>query len=191
MTLYEKIRFEISECIKRHNAFERIPVVDISTVEGFDFYSNAPKILGSELTFDEDIPFVSEYSIDNGFLNFRLKDAVFIEFLSEFQIIQSETDDEFEKEISAYIQLAEDEKNLSGEPVLNLELTSEVKRIICLLMKFQYAVLNDSKKAVVIMAEIRRLLNKLEVHCENLKSFVIIYEPLLIAVRGSLAKYSK
>lgn len=190
MTLYGLVIGEISAIIKGNSSVDRNFIVDIPTSGDGDLYSNAPKVFGSEFVFSENISCVASVSLDNGFLNFRLKDEILSDFLGQFELTENEIEDEFQKKLSAYIQLAENERKLAGELSGSFEFTPEVRRAVLLLMKLQYISDSDAKKSRIVWNEIVRILTKLESDSENLKSFVIIYEPLLIAVRGSLAKFT-
>ena len=188
MTFYEEIVAEIYSAIRKSISSDRDFIVDIPTSGNFDLYSNVPKISGSDILFTENISYVESISLNNGFLNFKLKDSFLYDFLSQFEFCEVKNEDDFTKKLSAYIQLAENEKNLAGSPCVDMVFTPDVRRCVILLMKYQYTADSNIQKASVIWNEIVRLLNKIESYEENLKTFVINYEPLLIAVRGSLVK---
>lgn len=189
MTLYERITGGVSESLKK--AYGRADfIVDIpKTNVGFDLYSNILKITGKEIQINDFDGFVEKISFENGFLNIRLKEEVLIEFLFDFEPSISETDSDVDRMLQAYIQLAENEKKFSEIRDISMPLTSEVRRVILFLMKLQYLYSIDTKKGDIIKSEVIGLLDKIKSTCENLKAFVITYEPLLIAVRGSLAKF--
>ena len=100
--------------------------------------------------------------------------------------IEEEPKTETELLLNAYIQLAENEKKYSDEYFNQMQLSVDVKRCLVCLMKYQYLNLNKMKNADFLLKEIISSLEKIKADTENLKSFVIIYEPLLIAARGSL-----
>ena len=186
MTFFERIVIDIESCIRRNLSSDCNFTVDIASRDGYDFYSNALKVSRLNSVFQIESEFISDFELDNGFLNFKLNDAVFYEFLSEFDFDVIKSDDEFVKKISAYIQLAEIEKKLAGERSYPFVLTSDVRRLICLLMK--YVSIHNEIKARILLVEVIQILEKLESSSKNLKYFVTTYEPLLIAVRGSLVK---
>lgn len=188
MTVYEKITAEISEAIKENSSVDRDFTVDIPTAYDCDIYSNITKISNVDIDALRSVPCVENVFVSNGFLNFRLKECLLQDFLSLFEPITDEYEDDFLRKLSAYIQLAENEKDFAGETSVNMEFTPNIRRLIVLLMKFQSISGLDTKKARIIWNDVVLLLNKIESESENLKSFVITYEPLLIAARGSLVK---
>ena len=187
MTLYERITGEVSEILTQNRSMKGL-TVDIPKIDiGYDLYSNAFKLFGEEFSIEKNIDFVKDFSVDNGFLNIHIKDEILLDFLSEFDVLGTESD--IDGRILAYIQLAENEKNYCDIKDFSMPLTSDVRRIILFLMKIQYLYSTGTKKTDIIESEIIEILDKIRVGCESLRSFVITYEPLLIAVRGSLAKF--
>ena len=187
MTFYERIISEISSEIRNLTNAEKTFVTDIPASGSYgDFFSNAPKIFSLNISENSVFPYVERWSLDGGFLNFWLKDEVFYNFLSNFEIIEEEPKTETELLLNAYIQLAENEKKYSDEYFNQMQLSVDVKRCLVCLMKYQYLNLNKMKNADFLLKEIISSLEKIKADTENLKSFVIIYEPLLIAARGSL-----
>ncbi len=187
MTLYERVTGAVSESLAK-NLYLKGLTVDIPKVDiGYDLYSNAFKIYGKEFNIEKDIDFVKDFSVDNGFLNIHIKDEVLLDFLAEFDLLETEADTD--SRLWAYIQLAENEKKYCNIKEVSMPLTADVRRIILFLMKIQYLYSTGTKKTDIIESEIIELLEKIRVGCESLRSFVITYEPLLIAVRGSLAKF--
>ena len=187
MTVYERITGAISESLTKNRSRKGLTVDIPKTNIGYDLYSNAFKIYGEEFSIEKDIDFVKEYSVDNGFLNIHIKDEVLLDFISEFDILGTESDTD--SRLWAYIQLAENEKKYCNIKEVSMPLTSDVRRIILFLMKIQYLYSTGTKKTDIIESEIIEILDKIRVGCEGLRSFVLTYEPLLIAVRGSLAKF--
>jgi len=189
MTFFENIIETITEIIKSScgniNFTVDIPKNNI----GYDLYSNAPKILKSEFEIKNECSLIRNLSFENGFLNIVLNDNVFFEFLSAFRFSEEDFNSDIGGKLHAYIQLAEKEKKYSEKAPACMPLTSEVRRIILFLMKIQSLSSSDTKKIDIMKTEISELLDKIQFGCDNLKEFVLTYEPLLIAVRGSLVNY--
>ena len=189
MIFYENIIETITGVIKSScgniNFTVDIPKNNI----GYDLYSNAPKILKNEFEIKNDCSLIENLSFENGFLNIVLNDKVFFEFLSDFRFSEEDFNSDIDSKLHAYIQLAENEKRCPETGLYCMPLTSEVRRIILFLMKIQSLSSSDTKKIDIMKTEISELLDKLRFGCDNLKEFVLTYEPLLIAVRGSLVNY--
>ena len=187
MTIYERVIGVIAENLPK-NGFSKGLTIDVPKKKtGYDLYSNAFKIFGGDFEIKKSIDFVKDVYVDSGFLNINLKDEILLEFISSFSVLKVECDTDVMRRLGAYIQLAENEKRFCEIKEISMPLTADVRRIIIFLMKIQYLDSTGTKKTDIILSEIIELLDRIRCGCENLKSFVITYEPLLIAVRGSLA----
>lgn len=186
MTFFELVH-QISDALKSCVPDNVKFAVDLPSAGSGDLFSNITKVCKMPV-FPEKLPFAESFTVDGGFLNIKLEERVFWDFLCSFEIENYESMNETEKRLDAYIQLAENEKKLAGVESVSMSLTSDVRRAILCTMKAVSFSETDIIKAQISMNEAIRILDKIRSSCENLKEFVITYEPLLISVRGSLSK---
>lgn len=185
--IYDELIAALSEAIAGSVSADVRFTVDVSAVEGSDVFSNVTRVTGEAVDLKGGIPWVEYCCVEKGFLNFRLKENFFYEFLKGFEPPSGACGTEKPDRIWGYIQLAENEKTLAGAVSYPMPIDQSVRKAIMYLAKAQSLASVGNKNAELSYDRAIRIIDKIRTSCVNLKKFVITYEPLLIAARGSLA----